>query len=176
LSTFYMSFDRKFQGEQEYMFPEFFQGFLPFEKSKKLKGVKQLDFSPFFIKLCFQVLCRLGLFKLPYSCSALKTQLENGLKTVSDINVYPQGRRQRSDQNSPTHSCKLFTSFPWDARANIFTWLDSLDAPLQKYTCSFLKFLFLTWRSILLSTMLNRSSPFRVFCKFCWKFNYENSK
>jgi hypothetical protein len=72
---FYIPFDIKFHGEQEYVFSESFRGFFPFEEFKKL------EFSSIFHKV--------ELFKLPYSCSALKTELENGLKVVSDLNIYP---------------------------------------------------------------------------------------
>ncbi len=48
-----MPSDREFQGEQEYVFPESFQGFLQFEKSKKLKGCKTTRFFAFFYKIEF---------------------------------------------------------------------------------------------------------------------------
>ena len=50
---FYIPFDREFHGEQEYMFPEVFTSFLPFEKLKKLDEYDKLNFPLFFSKLQF---------------------------------------------------------------------------------------------------------------------------
>jgi hypothetical protein len=50
---FHTSFDREFDGEQEYVFSEFFRGSLVFEKSKNLEGCEKVNFSPILYKVEF---------------------------------------------------------------------------------------------------------------------------
>jgi hypothetical protein len=50
---FHTSFDREFDGEQEYMFYKPFRGSLPFKKSKNLEGYEKVNFSPILYKVEF---------------------------------------------------------------------------------------------------------------------------
>ena len=114
--------------------------------------------------------------KLSFSNSELKAESEKLSLKVSEQEIDspqdPKGARLKN----PNRSGKPNTTFSLAPRSNILTWFDAPDAPLQKYTCTFLKFFFFAEKiDFYWAPLSNGQVLFQYFCESCFEC-FENRR
>jgi hypothetical protein len=119
----------------------FFEASFHWKNRKIWKGMKQSVFRLFSIKLNFPSFVPTWIIQT----AIFLFHIKNWFRKWPESRFRPKRLFAKVIKSESTKIIQPILAncsrFSWDARANIFISLDSLDSPLQKYTCSFLKFL-----------------------------------